>query len=50
LALLEQGSAVGGMVLSFGQTQNKEEAMPVLMVPTVDIPGSVIDQLNNEVG
>ena len=49
LALLEQGSAVDGMALSFGQTQNGEEAMPVVMVPTVDIPDSVIDQLNNEV-
>ncbi|GBB95596.1 hypothetical protein RclHR1_25710001 [Rhizophagus clarus] len=28
LALLEQGSAVDGMALSFGQTQNDEEAMP----------------------
>src|SRR5436190_19224347 len=50
LALLEQGSAVDGMALSFGQTQNDEEAMPVVMVPTVDVPDSVIDQLNNEVG
>ncbi|RGB38812.1 hypothetical protein C1646_691576, partial [Rhizophagus diaphanus] len=33
------------MVLSFGQTQNGDEAMP-----TVDVPDSVIDQLNNEVG
>ena len=39
-----------GMALSFGQTQNDEEAMPVVMVPTVDVPDSVIDQLNNEVG
>src|ERR1051325_9390272 len=38
LALLEQGSAVDGMVLPFGQTQNGEEAMP-----TVDAPDSVID-------
>src|ERR1044071_4556123 len=45
LALLEQGSAVDEMVLSFGQTQNGEEAMP-----TVDVSDSVIDQLNNEVG
>src|ERR1044071_7214279 len=45
LALLEQGSAVDEMVLSFGQTQNGDEAMP-----TVDVPDSVIDQLNNEVG
>ncbi|CAB4390828.1 unnamed protein product [Rhizophagus irregularis] len=29
LALLEQGSAVDGMALSFGQTQNDKEAMPV---------------------
>ncbi|GBB99842.1 hypothetical protein RclHR1_03650018 [Rhizophagus clarus] len=43
LALLEQGSAVDGMALSFDQTQNDEEAMPVVTVPTVD-------QLNNEVG
>src|ERR1051325_10744225 len=50
LALLEQGSAVDGIALSFGQTQNDEEAMPVVMVPTVDVPDSVIDQLNNEVG
>jgi hypothetical protein len=50
LALLEQGSAVDGMALSFGQTQNGEEAMPVVTVPTVDISDSVIDQLNNEVG
>ena len=50
LALLEQGSAVDGMALSFGQTQNDEEAMPVVIVPTVDVPDSVIDQLNNEVG
>ena len=49
LALLEQSSAVDGMALSFGQTQNGE-AMPVVMVPTVDVPDSVIDQLNNEVG
>jgi hypothetical protein len=50
LALLEQGSAVDGMALSFGQTQNDEEAIPVVTVPTVDVPDSVIDQLNNEVG
>ncbi|RGB23088.1 hypothetical protein C1646_822261 [Rhizophagus diaphanus] len=50
LALLEQGSAVNGMALSFGQTQNDKEAMPVVTVPTVDVPDSVIDQLNNEVG
>jgi uncharacterized coiled-coil protein SlyX len=50
LALLEQGSAVDGMALPFGQTQNGEEAMPVVTVPTVDVPDSVIDQLNNEVG
>ena len=50
LALLEQGSAVDGMALSFGQTQNDKEAMPVVTVPTVDVPDSVIDQLNNEVG
>ncbi|UZO01537.1 uncharacterized protein OCT59_012634 [Rhizophagus irregularis] len=49
LALLEQGSAVDGMALSFGQTQNDKEAMPVVTVPTVDVPDSVIDQLNNEV-
>uniref|UniRef100_U9UAR5 Uncharacterized protein n=1 Tax=Rhizophagus irregularis (strain DAOM 181602 / DAOM 197198 / MUCL 43194) TaxID=747089 RepID=U9UAR5_RHIID len=36
LALLEQGSAVDGMALSFGQTQNDEEAMPVVTVPTVN--------------
>ena len=40
-----------GMALSFGQTQNDKEAMPVVTVPTVDVPDSVIDQLiNNEVG
>src|SRR5437763_7218049 len=50
LALLEQSSAVDGMALSFGQTQNDKEAMPVVTVPTVDVPDSVIDQLNNEVG
>src|ERR1044072_5424516 len=50
LALLEQGSAVDGMASSFGQTQNGEEAMPVVMVLIVDEPNSVIDQLNNEVG
>jgi hypothetical protein len=50
LVLLEQGSTVDGMALSFGQTQNDEEVMPVVMVPTVDVPDSVIDQLNNEVG
>jgi hypothetical protein len=50
LALLEQGSAVDGIALSFGQTQNDEEAMPVVTVPTVDVPDSIIDQLNNEVG
>src|SRR5256714_9668986 len=49
LALLEQGSAVDGMALSFGQTQNDEEAMPVVTVPTVDVPDSVIDQLNRRV-
>ncbi|RGB24245.1 hypothetical protein C1646_747874 [Rhizophagus diaphanus] len=38
------------MALPLGQTQNGEEAMPVVMVPTVDVPDSVIDQLNNEVG
>ncbi|CAH1771105.1 7965_t:CDS:2, partial [Entrophospora sp. SA101] len=48
LALLEQGSAVDGMALSFGQTQNDKEVMSVVTVPTVDVPGSVIDQLNNE--
>src|SRR5687767_11288412 len=36
LALLEQGSAVDGMVLSFCQIQNGEEAMPAVTVPTVD--------------
>jgi len=41
---------VDGMALSFGQAQNDEEAMPVVTVPTVDVPDSVIDQLNNEVG
>ena len=50
LALLEQGSVVDGMALSFCQTQNDEEAIPVVTVPTVDVPDSVIDQLNNEVG
>ncbi|EXX60836.1 hypothetical protein RirG_176280 [Rhizophagus irregularis DAOM 197198w] len=50
LVLLEQGSTVDGMALSFGQTQNDEEVMPVVTVPTVDVPDSVIDQLNNEVG
>ena len=50
LALLEQSSAVDGMALPFGQTQNGEEAMPVVTLPTVDVPDSVIDQLNNEVG
>ena len=49
LALLEQGSAVDEIALSFGQTQNDEESMPVV-TPTVDVPDSVIDQLNNEVG
>ncbi|GBC33814.2 hypothetical protein GLOIN_2v1671980 [Rhizophagus irregularis DAOM 181602=DAOM 197198] len=48
LVLLEQGSTVDGMALSFGQTQNDEEVMPVVTVPTVDVPDSVIDQLNNE--
>ncbi|CAB4441318.1 unnamed protein product [Rhizophagus irregularis] len=38
------------MALSFGQTQNDKEAMPVVTVPTVNVPDSVIDQLNNEVG
>ena len=38
-----------GIALSFGQTQNDEESMPVV-TPTVDVPDSVIDQLNNEVG
>src|ERR1051325_7763980 len=38
------------MALSFGWTQNGEEAMPVVMVPTIDVPDSVIDKLNNEVG
>ena len=37
------------MALPFGRAQNGEEAMPVVMVPTVDVPDSVIDQLNNEV-
>ena len=50
LALLEQGSAVDGMALPFSQTQNGEEVIPVVTVPTVDVPDSVIDQLNNEVG
>ncbi|CAB5378178.1 uncharacterized protein OCT59_010565 [Rhizophagus irregularis] len=50
LALLEQGSAVDGIVLSFGQTQNDEEAMPVVTVPTVNVPNSIINQINNEVG
>jgi len=50
LALLEQGSAVDGMALSFCQIQNGEEAMPAVTVPTVDVPDSVIDQLSNEVG
>ncbi|CAB4471143.1 unnamed protein product [Rhizophagus irregularis] len=50
LVLLEQGSTVDEMALSFGQTQNDEEVMPVVTVPTVDVPDSVIDQLNNEVG
>jgi predicted nuclease with TOPRIM domain len=50
LALLEQGSAVDGMALSFGQIQNGKEAMPVVMVSTVNIPDFVINQLNNEVG
>jgi hypothetical protein len=37
------------MALSFDQTQNGEEAI-VVTVPTDDVPDSVIDQLNNEVG
>ncbi|PKY45461.1 hypothetical protein RhiirA4_401249, partial [Rhizophagus irregularis] len=37
------------MALSLGQTQNGEEAIPVVTVPTVDVPDSVIDQLSNEV-
>src|SRR5215213_8576869 len=41
LALLEQSSAVDGMALPFGQTQNGEEVMPVVTVPTVDVPDSV---------
>src|SRR6266536_6591441 len=49
LALLEQGSAVDGMALSFGQIQNDKEVIPVVTVPTVDVPDSIIDQLNNEV-
>src|SRR4051794_32317208 len=49
LALLEQSLAVDGMALPLGQTQNGEEAMPVVTVPTVDVPDFVIDQLNNEV-
>ena len=49
LALLEQSSVMDGMALPFGQTQNGEE-VPVVTVPTVDVPDSVIDQLNNEVG
>ncbi|CAB4431702.1 unnamed protein product [Rhizophagus irregularis] len=48
LALLEQSSAVDGMVFLFGQIQNGEEAMPVVTLPTVDVPDSIIDQLNNE--
>ncbi|GBC01593.1 hypothetical protein RclHR1_04250009 [Rhizophagus clarus] len=48
-ALLEQGSIVDGMVLSFGQIQNNKEAMPVMMILIVDIFNSIIDQLNNEV-
>src|SRR3954452_16213153 len=43
LALLEQSSAVDGMALPFGQTQNGEEAMPVVTVPIVDVPDFVID-------
>ncbi|CAB4405805.1 unnamed protein product [Rhizophagus irregularis] len=39
LALLKQSSAVEGMALPLGQTQNGEEAMPVVTVPTVDVPG-----------
>ncbi|PKY44488.1 hypothetical protein RhiirA4_399948, partial [Rhizophagus irregularis] len=38
------------MALSFSQIQNDEEAMPVVMVLTINIPDSVIDQLNNKVG
>jgi hypothetical protein len=41
---------VDGMALSFCQTQNGEEAMPAVTVPTVDVSDSVIDQLSNEVG
>ncbi|PKK77646.1 hypothetical protein RhiirC2_771072 [Rhizophagus irregularis] len=50
LLIFAEGSTVDGMALSFGQIQNDEEVMPVVMVPTVDVPDSVIDQLNNEVG
>src|SRR5947199_5008833 len=50
LALLEQSSAVDGIAFPFDQTQNGEEAMPVVTLPTVDVPDSIIDQLNNEVG
>uniref|UniRef100_U9U4M5 Uncharacterized protein n=2 Tax=Rhizophagus irregularis TaxID=588596 RepID=U9U4M5_RHIID len=46
LVLLEQSLAVDGMVLSFGQIQ----AISVIMVLTVDVSDSVINQLNNEVG
>src|SRR3954469_10213808 len=38
LALLEQSSAVNGMAFPFGQTQNGEEVMPVVTLPTVDGP------------
>ncbi|POG69480.1 hypothetical protein GLOIN_2v1776936 [Rhizophagus irregularis DAOM 181602=DAOM 197198] len=44
LVLLEQSLAVDGMVLSFGQIQ----AISVIMVLTVDVSDSVINQLNNE--
>ncbi|CAH1769273.1 3312_t:CDS:2, partial [Entrophospora sp. SA101] len=49
LALLEQGSAVDGMVLSFGQTQNDKEAMSVVTVTTdvTKIP-EVTDMLTSE--
>ncbi|CAG8675859.1 6844_t:CDS:1, partial [Racocetra fulgida] len=49
LVLLEQDSAVDRMALAFGQIQNNEKAISVVIVSTVNIPDSVIDQLNNEI-
>ncbi|CAG8602288.1 8623_t:CDS:2, partial [Ambispora gerdemannii] len=46
LALLEQDSAMNGMMLLFDQTQNDKEAMLVVIVSTVNVSSSDVTKIS----